>query len=158
MLIEKVISGGQVGADQAGLSAARFYGIPTGGYAPKGYITADGPNTALKYLYGLEEIEGSYKERTWMNVHAADITIRLAVDFTSPGEKCTLNAILSYSKPFIDIPLQKAPTYIDETVNWILKNDFKIINIAGNSQGKFGYDIFSLSYSFLFYLFAHFTP
>jgi len=158
MLIEKVISGGQCGADQAGLAAAKFHNIPTGGLAPYKYMTTEGENPGLKPLYGLKESSGSYKDRTWSNVFASDATIRLAVDFNSPGEKCTMNAIINYGRPFFDVPLQQAPKYIDATVNWILKNDFKIINIAGNSQGKLGYDIFSLSYSFLFYLFAHFTP
>lgn len=35
----KIISGGQTGADMGGLEAAREYGFPTGGYAPKGWMT-----------------------------------------------------------------------------------------------------------------------
>lgn len=36
-MIKKVISGGQTGADQAGLLAARVCGVDVGGTAPKGY-------------------------------------------------------------------------------------------------------------------------
>jgi len=158
MSLKKVISGGQCGADQAGLAAAKFHGIVTGGYAPYKYMTTKGENPKLKSLYNLEEIQGAYKERTWMNVYASDATIRLAVDFTSPGEKCTINAIVSYGKPFLDIPLQTATGYIDNTVKWIFTNNIEVLNIAGNSQGKLGYDIYSLSYAFLFYVFAPFTP
>jgi hypothetical protein len=32
LLPERVVSGGQTGADQAGLIAARRFGIPTGGW------------------------------------------------------------------------------------------------------------------------------
>jgi hypothetical protein len=35
-VIDKVVSVGQTGADQAALRAARAFGIPTGGLAPKG--------------------------------------------------------------------------------------------------------------------------
>jgi hypothetical protein len=38
-MIERVISGGQTGADQAGWRAARAAGIPTGGFMPKGFLT-----------------------------------------------------------------------------------------------------------------------
>jgi hypothetical protein len=35
-MLERVISGGQSGVDQASLRAARAAGFPTGGRAPKG--------------------------------------------------------------------------------------------------------------------------
>ena len=134
MILKKVISGGQTGADQAGLAAAKSYDILTGGFAPKNFMTSSGANATLKYAYGLEEIEGSYKERTRMNVEAADATIRLAIDFDSPGEKCTLNAIKDYNKPYYDVNLLNAPAHTSEVVAWILEGKFEILNIAGNSQ------------------------
>jgi hypothetical protein len=42
-MIERVISGGQTGADQGGLRAAQACGIPTGGWAPRGWLTEAGP-------------------------------------------------------------------------------------------------------------------
>ena len=42
-MIDRVISGGQTGADQAGWRAAKASGIPTGGWMPKGFLTEDGP-------------------------------------------------------------------------------------------------------------------
>jgi hypothetical protein len=42
-MIVQVISGGQTGADQGGLRAARACGIPTSGWAPKGWMTEAGP-------------------------------------------------------------------------------------------------------------------
>ena len=56
-LLEKVISGGQKGADKAGIEAAWFYGIPTGGVAPAGFMTANGPDLSLRDQYGLIELE-----------------------------------------------------------------------------------------------------
>jgi hypothetical protein len=37
-VLDRVISGGQSGADQAGLRTARIPGIPTGGTAPRGWL------------------------------------------------------------------------------------------------------------------------
>jgi hypothetical protein len=42
-MLELVISGGQTGADQGGLRATRACGIPTGGWAPRGWLTEAGP-------------------------------------------------------------------------------------------------------------------
>ena len=51
--LERVISGGQTGIDQLGLEVARSLGTPTGGVAPKGYLTESGPNSSLREWYGL---------------------------------------------------------------------------------------------------------
>jgi hypothetical protein len=42
-MIERVIAGGQTGADQAGWRAARASGIATWGFMPLGFLTEDGP-------------------------------------------------------------------------------------------------------------------
>ncbi|MFZ8324119.1 YpsA SLOG family protein, partial [Staphylococcus aureus] len=42
MKLKKVISGGQTGADQAGLRAGKAAGLETGGMVPKGCLTDDG--------------------------------------------------------------------------------------------------------------------
>ena len=41
--LRKIESGGQTGADQAGLRAARAERLETGGWAPKGWETEEGP-------------------------------------------------------------------------------------------------------------------
>lgn len=62
-----IISGGQQGADQAGLRAAKFAGIPTGGFAPRGWETEAGPAPWLAD-FGLREHGGGYRARTIANV------------------------------------------------------------------------------------------
>ena len=42
-MIEKIISGGQTGADRAALDFALKFFKPHGGWIPKGRITEDGP-------------------------------------------------------------------------------------------------------------------
>jgi hypothetical protein len=46
-MVRKIISGGQTGADQAGLAVAKRLGISTGGFMPKGLLTAAGPQPDL---------------------------------------------------------------------------------------------------------------
>jgi hypothetical protein len=53
--VQRIISGGQTGADQAGLEAAERLGIPTGGFMPKGFHTETGPRPVLAARYGLVE-------------------------------------------------------------------------------------------------------
>jgi hypothetical protein len=56
-MIERVISGGQTGADQAGWRAARAYGIPTGGWMPLGFLTETGPRPEFTELDGATQLE-----------------------------------------------------------------------------------------------------
>ena len=149
MILKKVISGGQTGADQAGLAAAFMYTIPTGGVAPANFKTAAGPSVELlRDTYKLEA-RGSYSSRTLENVNQSDGTIRLCIDFNSPGERCTLNAINQYEKPFLDVDLLN-PFLCSIAANWIVNNNIYILNIAGNGEGKNGRsDIFILTFNYL---------
>jgi len=148
----KVISGGQTGADQAGLKAAKVNEIVTGGWAPKGFITKSGCQTDLLKSFGLVDSGKDYKERTWMNVHDSNVTLRLAVDFETPGEKCTMNAINYYKTPWIDIDLLN-PKPLIEVFELLILIQPSIINIAGNTQGTKGYDINTMAYDYLIGLF-----
>jgi len=147
-MIHKIISGGQTGADQAGLYIAKKYGIETGGWAPKGWITSDGPNMPLlQKAYNLQEHSGGYKKRTWSNVEDSDATIRLATNFNSPGEICTMNAIKRYDRPHFDVDLNNL-CQPKEVVKWLESNFINVLNIAGNTQKK-NLDVFNMTVSFL---------
>lgn len=148
-MIKYIISGGQTGADQAGLEAAHQLGISTGGWAPRNYITKDGPNpTLLKDRYNLKEHSGEYKQRTYENAKVSDGTVRCAVDFWSPGEICTLNAIKKFNKPYFDVYLPN-PASTEEFIIWLLRYQIKILNVAGNTQNTKGFDIFTMTYNYL---------
>jgi putative molybdenum carrier protein len=77
-MIERILSGGQTGADQAGWRAARSAGIPTGGWMPSGFLTEDGPRPEFAELYGaVETVSGGYRRRTEANVCDRDATVIL---------------------------------------------------------------------------------
>ena len=87
--LNKVISGGQTGADIAGLIAAKKSNIRTGGTAPKGYKTEDGSNMELKTIYGLID-KGGYKSRTIQNVCDSNGTIAFIVHKGTGGTSKTI--------------------------------------------------------------------
>lgn len=136
--LHTVMSGGQTGADQAGLFVAAEMGVATYGYIPTGYQTLDGPNPGLAQ-FGLVEGHGTYKDRTWRNVEESDGTIRFASLFTSPGEICTLNAIRRYKKPYTDIPIPRNQEIdVDACAShialFIVENHIQVLNVAGNAD------------------------
>ena len=153
MSLLKVISGGQTGADQAGLFAAKHHEIETGGTAPKGYRTLKGDQNILLRRFNLEEsYSPSYPVRTATNVAKADGTLRLAYNFTSAGEMATLKAIKNFKKPYFDVDMNNP---IDPTItaNWIVGHNISILNIAGNGENANG-NVFSTILEYLKLVFS----
>lgn len=144
----KIISGGQTGADLAGLKIAKDLGFETGGFAPKDFKTSIGSQKELLESFGLKESEFGYKGRTKQNVEHSNATIRLSVDFNTPGEICTMNAINQYKKPWIDVDLLN-PRPHDEVFEFLVLVKPAILNIAGNTQGTNDQDIQKMTYIYL---------
>lgn len=133
--LQKVISGGQTGIDQAGLIAAKQARINTGGHIPKGYLTQDGKHPEFARLYNMEEHSSpTYPPRTALNVKSSDGTIRIARNWNTRGELLTLKMIRQYRKPYLDIQL--GTTTPEEVAQWIIDNNIRILNIAGNSESS----------------------
>lgn len=136
-MLRKVISGGQNGADQAGLRVAKNFGVETGGQTPAGWRTLDGARPDLGKDYGLTcHTSDSYVPRTYANAKNSDGTVRLAGDLGSRGEICTLKAIQQYKKPYFDVDLTNPPPH-QELVDWIVRENVSVLNIAGNSENTF---------------------
>jgi Circularly permutated YpsA SLOG family len=134
-MIERVISGGQTGADQAALRAAISAGIATGGFAPLGWETEAGPAPWLKG-YGLVEFSTSgYSPRTVANIRTSDATLWFGSAAT-PGAVMTLTTCLKLGKPVMIVRPGGAvkPSHV---VAWIAENRFMVVNVAGNREAKF---------------------
>src|SRR5689334_13215671 len=100
----KIISGGQTGADIAGLKTAKKHGIKTGGYMTKGFITLNGLKPEYKNLYKVQETKKTdYPTRTGMNVMTSDCTLWFGENKISRGKLCTFKFIKKYKKPCKDI-------------------------------------------------------
>jgi hypothetical protein len=143
----KLVSGGQNGADLAGLIVAKKFGITTGGWIPKGFKTLNGPKPEYAILYGIQEHSAvTYPPRTYANVKDSDGTIRFAFDFTSAGEVLTKKAIDQYKKPYIDVDVLN-PIPSQNVAGWIVENNIGVLNVAGNSEKSFsGIGIFVQEY------------
>lgn len=153
-MIEKVISGGQTGADQAGLRAARLCGIVTGGYAPRGWLIETGSAPWLAEEFSLTECPKPswerpagmpdwqwngicYVERTKLNALSADVTLW----FEFPGNQNSrgFRATQRHARSLIGITKDdprsttSTPRGLVEHFGGMLNGT---INIAGNRESK----------------------
>ncbi len=130
-MLKKIISGGQVGADQAALDVAISLGIPHGGWIPKGRRTDTG---TLPNKYKLKEMSSSrYQESTEQNVIDSDGTLVIShgeltgeslpiLKFAEHHKKKLLHINLGTNRGFRAAQLVKS---------WIVLNDIKVLNVSG---------------------------
>lgn len=126
--VNRIVSGGQTGIDQLGLEVGRCLGITTGGIAPKGYITENGPDLRLRD-YGLREHPlATYPPRTRANVKQSDGTVLLGV--LAGGTKLTLTVCVEEGKPYCVNPTA------DQLRQWLVTNQISVLNVAGSRGSK----------------------
>lgn len=134
MRITGIVSGGQTGADQAGLRAAKQHHLQTGGYAPKDFMTEKGPAPWLGTMFGLVEIEGGYPERTEMNVIMSDGTV--VFGRMSKGSQLTSDVARENRKPFLWLDEYQSSSAPQRLRIWVAKFNIRILNVAGNRESK----------------------
>lgn len=136
-----IISGGQTGADIAGLEIAKKLNFMTGGFAARNFMTENGPNPKLAE-YNLIDNGLSYRERTQLNCSIADLTLIFTFDPNSPGSKVVKQTTEKYK--IIDLSKlllleQTKPKFcFDLEVDFICQNleisGLEVLNIAGNRE------------------------
>src|SRR5580700_2308068 len=100
MILRKIISGGQTGADEAALRVAKELGLETSGWMPRGFRTEVGPRPDLALTYGLQEHHsGRYQPRTYSNVIFSDNTLIFG-NLNSPGCRLTIYYCRKLDKDF----------------------------------------------------------
>lgn len=135
----KVVSGGQTGADQGGLHAAAMLGLPTGGWAPKGWKTETGPAPWLADFGLREHPSADYAARTRENARDADATL-LVGDVTSPGSRLTLQECDRPAKrPCYIFPWRAGQVHFDHDdvarlVTSLRRDVPQVLNVAGNRE------------------------
>lgn len=78
----------------------------------------------------VEHSSYSYGPRTWHNAKNADLTIAIAVDFTTHGEALTLKAAGDkYLALHFKTPVVYNAGYLSE---WMEKHNANVLNVAGN--------------------------
>ena len=134
MILERVISGGQTGADRAALAAAKAAGVATGGWMPKGFRAQDGPRPEFAEVYGVtEHTSAHYPPRTALNVKEADATLRFATDWGSPGEVLTRQMCERYGRPQLEVTPGGAVTPA-HVADWVVRTGVRVLNVAGNTE------------------------
>jgi hypothetical protein len=129
-MLQKIISGGQTGADRAALDAAQANHFPCGGFCPQNRRAEDGP---IDQSYPLTEIEGGYAERTEQNVIHSDGTVIFYVTSATGGSRLTNEWCIQHQKPLLkidisNIPAHKASSLISKFVD---THKIELLNIAG---------------------------
>lgn len=135
-MIEKIISGGQTGADRAGLDAAIELDIPHGGWVPKGRKTEDG---TLPEKYHLKEMPtGSYEVRTEQNVIDSDGTLIVSHGKLNGGSAKTRRFAKKHKRPWLHVDLDKTNLFkaAMDARAWVVENQIKILNVAGPRGSK----------------------
>ena len=135
-MLKKIISGGQTGADRAGLDTAIAKGIPHGGWIPKGRKTEDG---VLPDKYNLSEMTTkSYPKRTEKNILDSDGTLIISHGKITGGSSLTRKLAKQHEKPWIhlnmnDLSIKEAATQL---TRWIKGHQIQILNVAGPRATK----------------------
>ena len=129
-MIDRIISGGQTGVDQAALDVALELSIPCGGWCPAGRGSEAGPIDAR---YPLTETDSADPaRRTALNVRETDGTLIIADRPLSGGTALTQRCADQLARPclLVDPDDDAAPQRIGR---WLAEYDIHVLNVAGLS-------------------------
>jgi len=163
-MFDKIISGGQTGADRAALDIAIKFRIPHGGWCPRGRMAEDGilPD---HYLLNCPTDNDSdshepdiYAERTKLNIRDSDGTLIFAPSFplladVSNGTRLTIAEAERSNKPRYIIDLSKNQS-VQIISDWIETHQIAVLNIAGPRESQCP-GIYRNTYRFLENFFAN---
>lgn len=132
MRIEKIISGGQTGADRAALDAALELGIEIGGFVPYGRLAEDGV-ISERYLNLIETESADTNQRTEANVRHSDATLILTHGPALGGTAYTKEILEREGRPFLHIDFNTTTMNVSaQRVRfWLNNNSIQTLNVAG---------------------------
>jgi len=135
--LEKLISGGQTGADRAALDVAIRHSFPHGGWCPKGRKAEDGPIGGQYNLF--ETPSANYLQRTEWNVRDTDGTVvfTLSKEVTG-GSLRTIEFARKHNKPCLHIS-SCGIGYMDASLplqEFVAKHGIRRLNVAGSRESK----------------------
>ena len=135
-LCERIVSGGQTGADRGALDFAIQHGYIHGGWAPHGRLAEDG---VIPAKYQLTEIaEGGYRQRTRRNVADSDATLIVNLGELDGGTLATQVFAEKSGKPCLVVQADPGISegMVDSVLAWLRQHDVKILNVAGPRESK----------------------
>ena len=130
-MVNKIISGGQTGADQAALDAARKFNIEHGGWVPKGRKRENGK---VPVKYHMQEMKTTdYAARTRRNVMVSDGTVLLARGPLTGGTLLTKKIALQADRPCCHVDLLAMDEFEGALLlhSFVTESDIRVLNVAG---------------------------
>ena len=132
-LPERIVSGGQTGADRAALDVALLRGIPCGGWCPKGRRAEDGP---IDGRYPLQETPTpDYMQRTDWNVRDSDGTLIVAHRPLSGGTAITERFAQRRGRPCLVVHPDEEDA-VARTRRWLAQHPIAVLNVAGPRESS----------------------
>lgn len=136
-MTQKIVSGGQTGADRAALDVAIALGIATGGWVPRGRRAEDG---AIPEKYtGLVETESArYEQRTGLNVRDSDATLVFTAGPPAGGTALTIGRARALGRPCLVVDVEQlAPGDAASQIRqWLAEHAPAVLNVAGPRQSS----------------------
>ena len=129
--LDKIVSGGQTGADRAALDFAVKFNIPHGGWITKGRRTESGP---LPDFYKLKEMDTrDYPARTRQNILDSDGTVIIARGPLTGGSSLTYEVARKTGKWVCRINLLEQDIFEAALIlhAFILDQGIRVLNVAG---------------------------
>jgi hypothetical protein len=129
--VQQIVSGGQTGADRAGLDWALTHGLAHGGWCPRGRRAEDGPIPA-RYLLA-ETASGTYPPRTEANIRDSDATVvfTLGSEYRPrSGTALTLGLAARAGRPYLHLwgPAGQAGA---DLAAFLAMHGVRSLNVAG---------------------------
>jgi Circularly permutated YpsA SLOG family len=130
-LVERIVSGGQTGADRAALDWAIKNGVPHGGWCPNGRKAEDGAIIARYHLR--ETTSSAYSARTELNVRDSDGTVIISIaPVLVGGSSQTVEFTAKRGKPCLHV--SKADGAHGAAVKlrqFVIAEKIRVLNVAG---------------------------
>lgn len=134
-MIEKIVSGGQTGADRGGLEAAIKLNISHGGWCPQGRRAEDGRISSRYNL--METASRDYRVRTEKNVVDSDLTLVFTPGKAAGGSRQTIKYAQQHNKNCYHFDILQPKNENLHLLYSLLVNFDGTLNIAGSRESKF---------------------
>ena len=150
--LNKIVSGGQTGVDQAALHAAKASGLSVGGWCPPGRVCEAGiipsafPLQETEWERSLNAPDVPRSQRTEWNVRDSHATLVLMSSGAShseaatedrlydPGTQWAIQCAARYKQPLLVCNVDD-PNAKDKIQQWLNALPIRTLNVAGPSEG-----------------------
>jgi predicted Rossmann-fold nucleotide-binding protein len=136
-MLDRVITGGQTGVDQAAWRAAKSVGLSTGGWMPRGFLTEAGPRPGFSGDFGAKAHHSpEWESRTLANVNEADGTLVIHGGQPGPGTLRTIQAARERGQPVLVLDSERitASDASNQIATWIVEMGVHRLNVAGDRE------------------------